>query len=201
MRERQRAHGGRFGSSGRWRVFVGGIVLAALGVPSLAFAHVVVKAVAPDSGFVQPYAGTPKFQQYAPVEAIDASEINKPIGAKEADRIARKLGLNKAHAFTAQAVCAVHQRQREGRQQVLRGPGRRKRPHLHEHHRETSLCRRQRHEDADGAEQLRPFRRQVRETDEPCEQCRTDEEGEHRPHTRDRVLGQVVQEERRRGFA
>jgi hypothetical protein len=101
LRERHPARGGRFGSSGRWRLFAGGVVLAALGVPSVALARVVVEAVAPDSGFVQPYAGTPKFQQYAPVEALDASEINKPIGAKEADRIARKLGLNKAHAFTA----------------------------------------------------------------------------------------------------
>jgi hypothetical protein len=50
---------------------------------------------------LKPYVGTPKYQQYAPTEATSARQINRPLGSKTADRIARKLGLNKADAFTA----------------------------------------------------------------------------------------------------
>ena len=81
--------------------FVTAIALGALCVPSLTALHVVAHAATPVTGFAQPYAGTPKYQQYAPTEATIARQINRPIGAKVADRIARKLGLNKAHAFTA----------------------------------------------------------------------------------------------------
>jgi hypothetical protein len=77
--------------------FVTAIALGALCVPSLAARHV----VAPAAGFAQPYAGTPKYQQYAPPEATSAGQINRPLGAKAADRIARKLGLTKQQAFTA----------------------------------------------------------------------------------------------------
>ena len=59
------------------------------------------RAATPAAGFAQPYAGTPMYQQYAPTEATSARQINRPLGSKAADRIARKLGLNKAHAFTA----------------------------------------------------------------------------------------------------
>ena len=81
--------------------FVTAIALGAFCVPSLTALHVVAHAATPVTGFAQPYAGTPKYQQYAPAEATIARQINRPIGAKVADRIARKLGLNKAHAFTA----------------------------------------------------------------------------------------------------
>ena len=76
------------------------IALGVLCVPSLAAFHVVAQAATPDTGFSQPYAGTTKYQQYAPTEATSAGQINRPIGSKVADRIARKLGLNKQHAFT-----------------------------------------------------------------------------------------------------
>lgn len=76
------------------------IALGALCVSSLA-ALQVAQAAAPATGFAQPYAGTQKYQKYAPTQARSAGEINRPIGAKLADRIARKLGLNKQHAFTA----------------------------------------------------------------------------------------------------
>ena len=59
------------------------------------------QAATPAAGFAQPYAGTPTYQQYAPIEATSARQINRPLGSKAADRIARKLGLNKTHAFTA----------------------------------------------------------------------------------------------------
>jgi hypothetical protein len=75
--------------------------LVALCLLSLAALHVVAQAATPATGFAQPYAGTPKYQPYAPTEATSARQINRPLGSKAADRIARKLGLNKAHAFTA----------------------------------------------------------------------------------------------------
>jgi hypothetical protein len=74
--------------------------LAALFVPSLAAATGAVQPAPPATGFAQPYAGTPKYQQYAPTEATSARGINRPLGTKAADRIARKLGLDKRHAFT-----------------------------------------------------------------------------------------------------
>ena len=49
---------------------------------------------------MQPYAGTAKYQQYAPTETVSSRQNNRPLGAKAADRIARKLGLDKRHAFT-----------------------------------------------------------------------------------------------------
>ena len=80
--------------------FVTAIALGALASHRSRHFTVVAHAATPVTGFAQPYAGTPKYQQYAPTEATIARQINRPIGAKVADRIARKLGLNKAHAFT-----------------------------------------------------------------------------------------------------
>jgi hypothetical protein len=82
-------------------IFVTAIALAALFVPLLAASQGGAQPATPASGFVQPYAGTPKYQQYAPTEATSASQINRSLGSKAADRIARKLGLDKRHAFTA----------------------------------------------------------------------------------------------------
>lgn len=76
--------------------------VGALSVVSLVGSQVVAHAATPAAGFAQPYAGTPKYQEYAPTEAMGARQINRPLGSKAADRIARKLGLNKAHAFTAE---------------------------------------------------------------------------------------------------
>ena len=75
--------------------------VAALSVPLLAAASGVATPATPATGFAQPYAGTPKYQRYAPIEAGSARQINRPLGSKAADRIARKLGLNKRQAFTA----------------------------------------------------------------------------------------------------
>jgi hypothetical protein len=81
--------------------FVGAIALGVLCVPSLAASQGVAAGATPDTGFGQPYAGTPKYLQYAPTEAASAGQIDRPLGSKAADRIARKLGLNKRQAFTA----------------------------------------------------------------------------------------------------
>jgi hypothetical protein len=80
--------------------FAAAIVLAALSVLALAGSQRVAHAATPDTGFVQPYAGTPRYLKYAPREATRAGQVNRPLGAKAADRIARKLGLDKRHAFT-----------------------------------------------------------------------------------------------------
>lgn len=79
------------------------VVLAVCGASLLAVAGAggVAQAAPPVTGFAQPFAGTPKYLQYAPTEATTARQINRPLGTKLADRIARKLGLNKRQAFTS----------------------------------------------------------------------------------------------------
>ena len=81
--------------------FATAIALAVLSVSSLAASQGVAQGATPATGFAQPYAGTPKYQKYAPTEATSARQVNRPLGSKAADRIARKLGLNKRQAFTA----------------------------------------------------------------------------------------------------
>jgi hypothetical protein len=76
------------------------IALAVLLLPSLASSRIAAPAAIPTTGFVQPFAGTPKYQQFAAVEAVTAGQVNRPLGRAAADRIARKLGLDKRHAFT-----------------------------------------------------------------------------------------------------
>jgi hypothetical protein len=75
--------------------------LAALSVLSLAASQAVARAARPATGFGEPYAGMPKYKNYAPTEATSARQVNQPLGAKAADRIARVLGLNKRQAFTS----------------------------------------------------------------------------------------------------
>jgi hypothetical protein len=82
--------------------FATAIFLAALSVLSLAASHAVARAATPATGFGEPYAGVPKYEKYAPTEAIGAPQVNRPLGSNAADRIARVLGLNKRQAFTAQ---------------------------------------------------------------------------------------------------
>jgi hypothetical protein len=76
------------------------IVLVALSVLSLAGSQRVAQAAANSTGFVQPFAGTPKYLSYAPTQATSAGQVNRPLGARAADRIARRLGLDKRRAFT-----------------------------------------------------------------------------------------------------
>ena len=109
------------------------MAVGALFSASLVGSHVVAQAATPATGFSQPYAGTPKYQQYAPTEATSARQINRPLGSKAADRIARKLGLNRAHAFTAKQYALFISGKGVGGDQDRRGTSRRKRSHLHEH--------------------------------------------------------------------
>ncbi len=80
--------------------FATAIVLAALLVLAIAASQRVANAATLDTGFVQPYAGTPRYLKYAPREATRPGQVNRPLGAKAADRIALKLGLDKRRAFT-----------------------------------------------------------------------------------------------------
>jgi hypothetical protein len=81
--------------------FAGAVVLAALSVTSLAPNQGVAHAATLATGFTEPYAGTPKYERYAPTEATNPRQVNQPLGQRAADRIARKLGLDKRHVFTA----------------------------------------------------------------------------------------------------
>lgn len=76
------------------------IVLALLAVLAVAASPGTAHAATLDTGFVQPFAGTPTYLKYAPREATRADQVNRPLGQKAADRIARKLGLDKRRAFT-----------------------------------------------------------------------------------------------------
>jgi len=53
-----------------------------------------------DTGWVAPYSGTPRYEQFAPVSVTSAREINRPIGRKAADALAVQFGLNPALVFT-----------------------------------------------------------------------------------------------------
>ncbi len=53
-----------------------------------------------DTGFSQPYAGSPKYEYLAATQVGNSDQLHMPLGQREADRIAHRIGLNKAHAFT-----------------------------------------------------------------------------------------------------
>ena len=81
--------------------FATAFVVVVLSGLSLVASEGVALAVSPATGFTRPFAGTPRYEMYAPTEAISARQINRPLGSKAADQIARQLGLNKRHALTA----------------------------------------------------------------------------------------------------
>ena len=66
----------------------------------LVFAATPATAAGPDTGFDQPYAGTPAFEKWAPTAAPSRQQVNRPLGQAQADQIARKLGLDKKRVFT-----------------------------------------------------------------------------------------------------
>ncbi len=101
--------GGRDGSTGcRFRVTtalaVAGVslfLLAGIQIADHAVAGAATRA-ATDTGFTEPFSGTPRYVHLAPTQITNQGQLHQPIGRKAADRVARKLGLNKAHAFTRQ---------------------------------------------------------------------------------------------------
>jgi hypothetical protein len=77
------------------------VALAALCVSSLIAAGAVASPGIRAGGFAQPFAGTPKYQRFAPTETVRAGRINQPLGMSAVNRIARELGLNRRDVFTA----------------------------------------------------------------------------------------------------
>ncbi len=60
-------------------------------------------AVTPEvsnTGFTQPFSGTPQYEHLAPTEIRGSGQLNQPIGQRVADAIAARLGLSKADTFT-----------------------------------------------------------------------------------------------------
>jgi len=53
-----------------------------------------------ESGFIQPYAGTPRYQHLAPTQASSTAQVNAPLGTARAERIAAAIGLDKSDAFS-----------------------------------------------------------------------------------------------------
>jgi len=119
--------------------FAKAVFLPALSALSLAASQGAARAGTPATGFAEPYAGVPKYEKYAPTEAIGAPQVNRPLGSKAADRIARALGLNKRQAFTAQQFKLFISGKGVGGETVPREAGRRKRSHPHEHHGQSAL--------------------------------------------------------------
>jgi hypothetical protein len=76
------------------------VVLAALSFALLAASEGIARPAIAATGFAEPYAGTPKYEKYAPTEATSSRQVNRPLGQRAADRIARKLGLDKRRVFT-----------------------------------------------------------------------------------------------------
>ena len=52
------------------------------------------------TGFTVPFSGPSRYEDLAPTEATDPSQINQPLGQVRADQIARKLGLRKQDTLT-----------------------------------------------------------------------------------------------------
>lgn len=73
------------------------LAAAAVGVglvPALATGNAV-------TGFSQPYAGTPKYERFAPTQVTVPAQVNAPLGQTAADRLARQIGLQKSKVFTS----------------------------------------------------------------------------------------------------
>ena len=56
--------------------FAAAIVVAALSVTALAVSQAVARPVVPGTGFAQPFAGTPKYEKFAPTEATSARQVS-----------------------------------------------------------------------------------------------------------------------------
>jgi hypothetical protein len=55
-----------------------------------------------DTGYAEPFAGTPQFEYVAPPEISDQSQLNQPIGQHVANEIAREIGLKRLDVLTEQ---------------------------------------------------------------------------------------------------
>ncbi len=53
-----------------------------------------------DTGFSEPFSGTPQYEHVAPTEITDSGQLNRPVGQRLADEIARAIGLKRSDVFT-----------------------------------------------------------------------------------------------------
>ena len=103
-RERRRLRFGRSARSTTRRV--GAVTVATAAVVGLitvmgAQGMSAVAAKPPvDTGFEVPFSGSEKYEYLAPTEFTNPDQINEPLGQKRADKIAKKLGLNKKKVLT-----------------------------------------------------------------------------------------------------
>ena len=80
-------------------VLVGTIV----GIRAGAQASPAVAAAVSESdatGFAEPFSGSAKYESSAPTEVAPGDQLHKPLGQREADRIARSIGLHRKDAFS-----------------------------------------------------------------------------------------------------
>ncbi|HXB37756.1 MAG TPA: hypothetical protein VNU75_08625 [Acidimicrobiales bacterium] len=56
--------------------------------------------ISEDTGFSEPFSGTPQFEHVAPTEMTESAQLNRPIGQHLADEIAREIGLKKSDVLT-----------------------------------------------------------------------------------------------------
>jgi hypothetical protein len=54
----------------------------------------------PNTGFTQPFSGTPKYEHLAPTQLTIPGQLHQPIGQRVADELAAQLGLSKKDVFT-----------------------------------------------------------------------------------------------------
>jgi hypothetical protein len=91
---------GRAGAIGRRAPLVVAVAAMTLSVPLLGASRGDAQAPRSASGFEEPYAGSPKYERSAPTIAAKRRQVNRPLGAEAAERIAREIGLSKADVFT-----------------------------------------------------------------------------------------------------
>jgi hypothetical protein len=102
--QRISSSGSRHGSTKRRSKFVTAVALAGVSLFSLVGVQVgpagAVTHHTSHTGFTKPFSGAPRYEYLAPREITHRGQLNQPIGQRAADKIARRLGLSKADAFT-----------------------------------------------------------------------------------------------------
>ncbi|MFE4499786.1 hypothetical protein ACFRFQ_07960 [Rhodococcus sp. NPDC056743] len=77
-----------------------GVCILSLASTRTASAEPVAEAV--DTGFVIPFVGAPGYETLAPTQLTDPSQLNQPLGQQWADKIAGRIGLDRADALSEQ---------------------------------------------------------------------------------------------------
>jgi hypothetical protein len=77
-----------------------GLCIVSLGVAQTATGEPVANAA--DTGFAVPFSGAPGYEQVAPTQMVSPDQLNQPLGEAAADRVAARIGLDRADALTDQ---------------------------------------------------------------------------------------------------